>query len=177
MKKRRAKAKRPRPLAVDWSETELRGHERRLQRLLSLESLLQLNQRVEELHTGRFPAGNEMDFALAPEALPQILRLLLEAQLRRRADRRGVSAKALGMQLRTLQSELRRRHLLLAKLAGVLSQTYGELGEGAPLADDEALALLHELFSLDDEQWFDRERARGTASVRAWRAANARRLI
>ncbi|MBO0862091.1 MAG: hypothetical protein J2P21_27075 [Chloracidobacterium sp.] len=55
------------------------------------------------------------------------------------------------------------------EVAAIISQTYAELRDGAPLANDEALYLIREKLLEFDKHLIDGQRRRGVALVRSLR--------
>jgi hypothetical protein len=157
----------PETLGMLVSDSELERRERRVRRLLTLEELIRLNRRVDEFGEGRYPPGTRMEMTFDAAALGQVLRLVTADLLRQGTFRPTGTPEELKRQQREAQDRARKLQSLITRIAAILSQTYAELGDGAPLPDDEALRLVRELLLDDDEQIIDRERARGVALVKA----------
>jgi len=153
-------------LAQLMSASELERRERRIQRLLKLEELISLSQRVDEFGEGHYPPGKQTLLALDPTALGEVLRLVLLNQLRR-SSRQVEAPQELKQQLREAREREWQLRTLVVQMAAILSQTYVELGDGAPLSDDAALGLMRELLLNMDEQFIEKQRSRGVALVRA----------
>jgi hypothetical protein len=149
------------------SLSELEKRERRINRLLTLERLIRLNQFVGELDEDRFPAGKQSEIGLDCTALGRVLHLVMEDLLRKQRPGRVSMPEEIRKLIRQTQEKAQRLESLVRQIAAVVSQTYAELGDGAPLADDEALSLIRECLLNDDEQLIDRQRARGASMVRA----------
>ncbi len=115
-----------------------------------------------------------MEVGLEPAALGRVLQLMMEDALRQRDYRRRGKPEDLRRLLRESQENVRKLRELPAKIAAIVSQTYVELGEGAPLTDDEALHLIRERLLDCDERIIDGQRAHGVALVRAWRRREKR---
>lgn len=175
MKKHKLRQHPPTParLAEMTTDKELQRRERRVRRLLTLEELIRLNRRVDEFSDGQYPPGAQLEIGFDTDALNSILRLVMADVLRQRAYRRQGKPEQLRRLLREAKAQVRQLEALPAAIAAIISQTYAELGDGAPLTDDEALHLIRECLLDYDEQLIDGQRARGVALVRAWHRKGA----
>jgi hypothetical protein len=148
-------------------------------RLLTLDELLSLNQKVNELIEGRLPRPKEPTPLLAPEAMKMILPLIYE-QIRLRAY---PELKKGRMQLQLSEQQMAsflkevaqadeklelvetRRQIILEQMAAIIGLTYAELGDGAPLTDDEALDMIRDLLLDYDDHIITRNYERGYGEV------------
>jgi hypothetical protein len=155
-------------------------------RLLKLDELLSLNQQINELIAGRLPRPKEPTPLLTPEAMKMILPLVYE-QMRLRAypefKRRRVELQVTEQQLEAflkevvqadersrLEEEKQRLReemppVILDRMAAVVGLTYAELGDGAPLTDDEALDIIRDLLLDYDDQIITRNYERGYSEI------------
>jgi hypothetical protein len=139
---------------------ELDFRQRKFNRVLGLEGLIELNDRIDDERQGIFTAGYRRQVGLDVDAYGGIFRLLLVNAI----DRRDYSKGRVPLRYRRLieasdiDSELYR---LIAHIAAVISQTYADLGDGAPIADDDALSLIREALLDYDETMIDRQRSQG----------------
>jgi hypothetical protein len=148
-------------------------------RLLKLDELLSLNQQINELIEGRLPRPKEPTPLLAPEAMKMILPLIYE-QVRLRAypglKKGRLELKLTGRQLgaflmevaraeESLRLEETRQQVILERMAAVIGLTYAELGDGAPLTDDEALDMIRDLLLDYDDQIITRNYERGYTEI------------
>jgi hypothetical protein len=139
---------------------ELDFRQRKFNRVLGLEGLIELNARIDDDRQEVFTAGHRRQIGLDADAYGGIFRLLLMNAI----DRRDYSKGRVPLRYRRLleesdiDSELYR---LIAHIAAVISQTYADLGDGAPIADDDALSLIREALLGYDETLIDRQRSQG----------------
>jgi hypothetical protein len=143
----------------------------RLEQLLDLEELVRLNQRLTECAEGRFPRPQGPEL-LEPRAVAGLLRLVYD-----RVNLRSCLQQDAGrMELRLTNEQVEklfrealqadeRLKLILERMAAVIGLTYAELGDGAPLADDEALDLIRGLLLDYDEQIITRSYQRGHQEI------------
>ena len=89
--------------------------------------------------------------------------------LRDRDNRQYGRPEELRRLLDESKEDVRQLEEFPAEIAAIVSQTYVELGDGAPLTDDEALYLIREKLLEYDEHLIDRQRRRGVALVRSLR--------
>jgi hypothetical protein len=139
---------------------ELDFRQRKLNRVLGLEGLIELNARIEDERQGVFTSEHRRQVRLDADAYGGIFRLLLMNAI----DRRDYSRGRVPLRYRRLieasdiDSELYR---LMVHIAAVVSQTYADLGDGAPIADDDALSLIREALLGYDETLINRQRGQG----------------
>jgi hypothetical protein len=148
-------------------------------RLLKLDELLSLNQKVNELIEGRLPRPKEPTPLLAPEAMKMILPLIYE-QVRLRAypelKKGRMELQLSEQQMEAFLTEVAqaderlelvetRRQIILERMAAIVGLTYAELGDGAPLTDDEALDMIRDLLLDYDDQIITRNYERGYGEV------------
>lgn len=176
MKKRKKKKIRPKhyPLTPESlvemiTDEELKRRERRIRRVLTLEELIRLNQRVDEFSEDRYPPVPQLDISLDPTALTGILRLVMRDALRERDNRQYRRPEELRSLLDESKEDVRQLEAFPGEIAAIVSQTYGELGDGAPLTDDGALYLIREKLLEYDEHLINGQRRRGVALVRSLR--------
>jgi len=84
----------------------------------------------------------------------ELIMMVLEAMLATEIGRRRVEVVIPRERAEAVEARLYNR------LATVISQTYAELGDRAPLADDEAVVLIRKLLLDFDEQIINRNRFR-----------------
>jgi hypothetical protein len=174
MKKRKKNRPRHYPLTPEsltemTTDEELKRRERRIQRALTLEELIRLSRRVDEFSEGRYPPAPQLEISLDPTALTGILRLVMRDARRQSDNRQYGRPEELRRLLDESEEDVRRLEEFPAEIAAIVSQTYVELGDGAPLTDDEALHLIREKLLEYDEHLIDGQRRRGVALVRSWR--------
>jgi hypothetical protein len=153
-------------------EDELRRRERRVRRLLTLEQLLQLNQRVGELAAQGFaPAPQTLQ--IEERALCELLRLLWGNLLLRPVRQRQQQARDDEALLEQTEELAQMRQRLLRRIAAILSQTWVELGEGATLTDDEGLSLIRDVLLDYEVDCIERQREQGRALAQAYQRKSA----
>jgi hypothetical protein len=173
MKKAKGKPKakpyrmRAETLGAFVTEAELLKRERRIRRVLTLEQLLQMNQRVEEQQAQGFappPYGVQID----ERANGELLRLLWGNLLLRPLRQHRQAVKEQDEWLETTQALAQTQQRLLGRIAAVLSQTWVELGEGALLADDEGLGLIRDVLLDYEADLIERHREPGWILAQAY---------
>lgn len=148
-------------------------------RLLKLDELLSLNQKVNELIERRLPRPKESTMLLAPDAMKMILPMIYE-HVRLRAfpalKRGRLELKVSVQQLEAflmeaaqaderLRVEETKQEVVLERMAAIIGLTYAELGDGAPLTDDEALDMIRDLLLDYDDQIITRNYERGYGEI------------
>lgn len=151
------------------TDQDLKRREWRIRRVLTLEELIRLNRRVDEFSEGRYPPAPQLEISLDPKALTGILRLVMRDALRQRDYRQYGKPEELRKLLNESEEHIQLLEALPLEIAAIISQTYAELGDGAPLTDDEALHLIREKLLEYDEHLIDGQRRRGVALVRSLR--------
>lgn len=147
-------------------EVLLRGQ--RLQQWLQWEELRLLNQRLESVIAGRYERHAEPTFPFTPDVPAHLLSLVYRDVCGRRRPRQTEGEIVINLKenqvrelLRQLRSSDEELWCLLDDLAALLGLTYAELGDGALLADDEALERIRERLLDYDEDIVTRNYRRG----------------
>jgi hypothetical protein len=176
MKRKRKKNKKstdypliPGSLAEMTTDEDLKRREWRIRRVLTLEELIRLNRRVDEFSEGRYPPAPQLDINLDPNALTGVLRLVMRDALRQNEYQQYGRPEELSKLLDESEENIQLLEAFPSEIAAIISQTYAELGDGAPLTDDEALYLIREKLLEYDEHLIDGQRRRGVALVRSLR--------
>lgn len=100
-------------------------------------------------------AGELLESSLAGEQTERdLIMMVLEAMLSTDIGRRRVEIVVPRERVEAIEAKLYDR------IATVVSHTYAEMGDRAPLADDEALVLIRKLLLDFDEQIINRNRFR-----------------
>jgi hypothetical protein len=159
----------PESLVEMITDEELKRRERRIRRVLTLEELIRLNRRVDEFSEGRYPPAPQLDINLDPKALTGVLRLVMRDALRQNEYQQYGRPEELRRLLDESKEDIQQLEEFPSEIAAIVSQTYAELGDGAPLTDDEALYLIREKLLEYDEHLIDGQRRRGVALVRSLR--------
>ena len=159
----------PGSLAEMTTDEDLKRREWRIRRALTLEELIRLNRRVDEFSEGRYPPAPQLDINLDPKALTGVLRLVMRDALRKNEYQQYGRPEELKKLLDESEEDIQRLEEFPSEIAAIVSQTYAELGDGAPLTDDEALYLIREKLLEYDEHLIDGQRRRGVALVRSLR--------
>lgn len=138
-----------------------------MRKLLTLEQLLQLNQRIDEQQRQDFtppPHGVQID----ERAHCELLRLLWGNLLLRPVRQHQQEVRDQDELLATTQEIVQTQQRLLGRIAAVLSQTWVELGEGALLADDEGLGLIRDVLLDYEADLIERHREQGWILAQAY---------
>ena len=151
------------------TDEDLKRREWRIRRVLTLEELIRLNRRVDEFSEGRYPPAPQLDINLDPKALTGVLRLVMRDALRQSEYQQYGRPEELSKLLDESEENIQLLEAFPLEIAAIISQTYAELGDGAPLTDDEALYLIREKLLEYDEHLIDGQRRRGVALVRSLR--------
>ena len=159
----------PGSLAEMTTDEDLKRREWRIRRVLTLEELIRLNRRVDEFSEGRYPPAPQLDINLDPKALTGVLRLVMRDALRQNEYQQYGRPEELSKLLDESEENIQLLEAFPSEIAAIISQTYAELGDGAPLTDDEALYLIREKLLEYDEHLIDGQRRRGVALVRSLR--------
>jgi bacterioferritin (cytochrome b1) len=159
----------PGSLAEMTTDEDLKRREWRIRRVLTLEELIRLNRRGDEFSEGRYPPAPQLDINLEPKALTGVLRLVMRDALRQNEYQQYGRPEELSKLLDESEENIQLLEAFPSEIAAIISQTYAELGDGAPLTDDEALYLIREKLLEYDEHLIDGQRRRGVALVRSLR--------
>jgi len=159
----------PGSLAEMTTDEDLKRREWRIRRVLTLEELIRLNRRVDEFSEGRYPPAPQLDINLDPKALTGVLRLVMRDALRQNEYQQYGRPEELSKLLDESEENIQLLEAFPSEIAAIISQTYAELGDGAPLTDDEALYLIREKLLEYDEHLIDGQRRRGVALIRSLR--------